>query len=235
MWLLACAPHHSPSTTEAERLAADASSRGWATEAGVSADGSSRSWCQGLDGPAGCLGVAERPGVGWRTLTTAGETFTWDAADFPATGGWGARLFVAGDEWTLRLVRFAGNAPTDTIELARADRLELSLNEVTLPPDATSAEMLAVVRGPGAADWICARLDRLTAAADGMLARGEVQRCSYGEYDGDKAIACIPVALPAPEVSALRARLRRDSDRHCAQVRGDEAEIRERVRGLWPL
>ena len=181
MLLLACAARPGPvgGPSVIQRLAEDAGSRGWTSESGLSAGGSTRSWCTGLDGPAGCLGGAERPGVAWRTLVTEGDPptgFTWDAADFPADGGWGARLFVAGDEWSLRLVRFAGNAPTDTLELARTDRMELSLDEVVLPPDATSAEALASLRGPGSADWICARVTRLQAQADRTLATGGVHR-----------------------------------------------------------
>lgn len=207
-------------------LRASAEATGWVREEGLGGAGPMWTWCSAPDPMIGCLGVAVRAGTGWRIL----EADRWEAADFPVEG-WGGKLVVEVEDWSLLLVRFSGGAETDRFSLGRRMSLTVEITDVEADGGGELAPLLDERTVTAAA---CDQLERLYGAARAKLDAGEVRRCHYGRYLGDASIECRPVPLPPAEVQAWRTDLRNEQDRHCGQVRDDAAALSALARRLWP-
>jgi len=217
-----CAPK---AASPGDRLRAAAEATGWANEGGVTGDGATTTWCRTPDPTIGCSDRRIHAGAGWRELSPA----RWEAADFP-TDGWGGQLTVAGEDWSLHLVRFSGGAETDRLDLGRELSLTLELTDVTAP----GGDFSGFTDPRSVGETVCSRLGAVYAAARATLDAGQVQRCHYGHYSGDSSLVCNPVPLPPAEVADWRGALLAEEARHCAQARADGAAIAKLVRGLWP-
>lgn len=219
----------------------------WSYEPGSSLPAGGReAWCVGWTGAAGCWGHKEERGAAWRVLdwerSPEGGAVTavaLAAGSFPPDGAWGVSVEArwatvaegdATDAWTLVLVRFSEGMITNRIALGRTTRFQVEQTAFSFPPapDAppAAAELETIATSvPAFQSWTSRLLARMAADVDAAFARGEVERCAYGRYDGWGNPRCELVPLPPAEAAGQRAVVASDFARQARLLEEGAPEI----------